>query len=109
MTMGSVPTEIRTGTGACPYDGWGGEGKGNGDGFCEGIMRENGERACERMVRGFARDLSDGGIGLARGLHERVWGSGRDPFVQSIRTARETNRQKAMRSPFPCRHRRSLQ
>ena len=30
--MGSVPTEIRTGTGACPYDGWGGHAKDIADG-----------------------------------------------------------------------------
>ena len=79
MTMGSVLKKIKIGTGACPYDGWGGEG-----GIAMGFAKD--------CARGFARDLSDGGIGLARGLRERgcegfaregFWGSWRDPFVQS--------------------------
>ena len=82
---------------------------GKGDcarGFAKGLC----ERACERMARGLVRDLRDGGIGLARDLRERVFGvHGVIHSRQAIRTAMDINHQTAMRSPFPCRHRRSLQ
>ena len=42
---------------------------------------------------GFARDLSDGGLDFYGIIHS----------VKAIRTAMDTNHQKAMCSPFPCR------
>ena len=112
MTMGSVPTEIRTGTyrsqNPIGYDHGigadrnkdrhGGEGKGNGDGVCEGL--------CERACEGFERRGDRACEGFER---EGFWGSWRDHSFKAIKTARETNYQKAMRSPFPYRHRRRLQ
>ena len=73
-----------------------------------GVVKDLSERGCEGMARGLARglarDLSDGGIGLARNLSERVFGvHGVIQSLKAIRTARETNHQKAMRSPFPRR------
>ena len=45
------------------------------------------------MARGFARDLRERFLGFHGVIHS----------LKDIRTARETNLQKAMRSPFPCR------
>ena len=53
--------------------------------------RGNAERVCEGIVRG--------GLGFYGVIHS----------LKAIKTAREINHQKAMRAPFPCRHRRSLQ
>ena len=81
--MGSVPTEIRTGTGPVPTNDGGGEGE------WREVLR--GGRVCEGFERrGF-------------GVHGVI------RSFKAIRTPRETNHQKAMCSPFPCRHRRSLQ
>ena len=51
--------------------------------------------ACEEggTVMGLARDCSRGFFGFYGVIHS----------PKAIRTARETNLQKAMRSPFPCR------
>ena len=82
------------------------EEEGNCERFCEGGVRDflsrpigtyppnppsceeggNGERVCE----GFAREV----FGVHGVLHS----------LKAIKTARDTNLQKAMRSPFPCRH-----
>ena len=51
------------------------------------------------MAMGFARALNERGLDFYGIIHS----------LKAIRTARETNHQKAMYSPFPCRHRRSLQ
>ena len=53
--------------------------------------RGNGERFCE--------GLRERGLGFYGVIHS----------PKAIKTARDTNHQKAMRSPFHCRHRRSLQ
>ena len=45
------------------------------------------------MAMGFARDLRGRFLGFYGIIHS----------PKAIRTDRETNRQKAMRSPFPCR------
>ena len=48
---------------------------------------------------GFARDLSEGDLGFHGAIHS----------LKAIKTALDANLQKAMCSPFPRRHRRSLQ
>ncbi len=45
------------------------------------------------MARGFARDLRERFLGFYGVIYS----------LKAIKTARETNLQKAMRSPFPCR------
>ena len=67
-----------------------------------------------RFVVGYACACGEGGIamGFARGNGERVCEGNGERVLgvhgvihsrKAIRTDRETNRQKAMRSPFPCR------
>ena len=88
MTMGSVVSQaIRTGTGACPYDGW--------------------RQDVRLATKGTKTQKGDGS---SEGLCEGGWGFyGVIHSPKAIRTALDANLQKAMRSPFPCRHRRSLQ
>ena len=63
--------------------------------------RGNGERVCERMAMGFARDLSDGGIGLARDLRERVFGiHGIIHSFKAIKVARGKTIKKPCAPPF---------
>ena len=72
---------MRTGTGACPYK------RTDLLTVADPLGREAGERT------------DGGGLGFHGVIHS----------LKAIKTAMDTNLQKATRSPFPCRHRRSLQ
>ena len=80
------------------------EARGNGDGFCERDLPPNPViRFAHCRLRLCLRGRGNGD-GSSEGLLERFFGFyGVIYLRKAIKTARETNHQKTMCSPFPCR------